>query len=385
MEGQLKAARLVCGWSQWQAVTRLEALGLQRGVSVPSRESLKTSLSRWENGHVQPHEPYRSLLIELYGVPAEELGLPVDAVIGIPLPRDGLGPTELTPESVELMRTLLGEYALADNSLGPAHLLHVVTQHVVRLEPMLLKVRNDLRADGLRLCSDFAELAGWLCQDAGKLEAAQHWTDRALDFAEELGDPSTRSYVLMRKSGIAADRNDRGRSVTLALASGRKLEELPSTVRALSLRQQAISFALAGDARASVRAASRAVDESGSLTVASPYGYVTPSYVLMEAGVSAYYLGRFDQAADHLGSAAARWPDAFHRDHGLCLARLAVAEAARGNVDVACSVGRDAIAVAEAAPSARTRSRMISLDKRLAPYDRTAFVSEFRQELAAFR
>lgn len=195
MDTQLKAARHARGWSQLRVLTQLEALGRQRGVAMPTRASLKTELSRWENGHVQPHEPYRSLLVELYATPPDDLGLPDDGLIHVPVPRNGIGPVELSEESVGLMRTLLSQFAAADNDIGAGHLLRLATQHVIRLEPMLLHVRGSLRADGLRLLSEFAELAGWFCQDAGRLDAALHWTDRALDFAEELGDPGRRAYV----------------------------------------------------------------------------------------------------------------------------------------------------------------------------------------------
>lgn len=33
------------------------------------------------------------------------------------------------------------------------------------------------------------EFGGWLFQDAGDLTCALHWTDRALDYALDLGDP----------------------------------------------------------------------------------------------------------------------------------------------------------------------------------------------------
>ena len=112
--------------------------------------------------------------------------------------------------------------------------------------------------------------------------------------------------------------------------------------------------------------------------------YVTLAYVLMESGVSAFHLDSHDVAAERLAQAAGMWPDAFPRDQGLCLARLAVVEAARGNLDVACSIGRDALTLVRVADSARTRSLLLSLGRRLAPYDRHAFVSGLRQELGSF-
>ncbi len=239
---------------------------------------------------------------------------------------------------------------------------------------------------GLQLCSRFAEFAGWLCQDAGDLSAAQHWTDRALDFVEEVGDAGARAYVLMRKSGIAADRREFGRAVSLAEAACRDLDRFPARLQALNLRQRAISLALAGERDEAERAIEQALDAVATAVDdgEDQFAYCTPAYVAMESGVSAYRLGRHDLAASRLADANASWPDGFARDRGLCLARLALVEAARGNLEVACEVGREAIGVATVADSARTRAVLVSLNRRLAPYDRNALVSEARSELTNF-
>ncbi len=389
METPMRAARLSRGWSQLRVVVQLEALGAGRGLPIPSRASLKTQLSRWENGHVTPHEPYSSLLAEIYELTTAELGLGSEPPGAARRPPYGsavrlLTPVRLTPDSVALMEELLGTYAHADNELGPRHLLHVASQHVLHLEPLLLNAPEELRRMGLRLCSRFSEFAGWLSQDAGDLDAAQHWTDRALDFVEEIEDTQIRSYVLMRKSGIAAERRDHARSVSLAVASGRDAQRLWPRVRALSLRQQAVSHALVGDELASQRAAKQAIEAAleGDEAGGEHWTYCTEAYVRMEAGSSALNLHRYRDAATQLAQAATTWPDGFARDQGLCLARLAIAEAAQGNIDSACAIGRDSVAVTKVADSARTRKVLVSLRQRLAPYDRLEFVSDLRRELA---
>jgi transcriptional regulator with XRE-family HTH domain len=381
METRLKAARESRQWSQLRLLSELLKRGRARGLPMPSQASLKTAISRWENGSHVPQEPYCELLAEIYETAPAALGLVTPP--GLPLQRSApLTANRLTPEAVTFLDSLFDSYAKADNAIGPGHLLQVACQHVVHLEPLLLTAKGGLRQDGLRLCSRFAEFAGWLCQDAGDLEAAQHWTDRALDFVEELGAVEARAYVLMRKSGIAAERQEHGRSASLAEASCKDLGRLPARLQALNLRQRAISYAVVGDERESERAVDQALRAMASVNGdVDQLGYCTPSYVAMESGVSAFHLGRLDVAAARLGEAAATWPDGFTRDQGLCLARLGVVEAARGNLELACAVGRDAIAVAQVADSARTRAVLVSLNRRLAPYDRVALVSEFRDGL----
>ena len=72
----LRDARRDRGWSQTTAVTRLRELAEAGRVNVASAASLKTQLSRWENGTV-PEEPYRTLLAELYGTELADLGIDV--------------------------------------------------------------------------------------------------------------------------------------------------------------------------------------------------------------------------------------------------------------------------------------------------------------------
>lgn len=72
----LREARRDKGWSQTAAVARLRALAEAGRVDVASAASLKTQLSRWENGTV-PEEPYRTLLAELYERDLADLGIDV--------------------------------------------------------------------------------------------------------------------------------------------------------------------------------------------------------------------------------------------------------------------------------------------------------------------
>jgi hypothetical protein len=65
--------------------------------------------------------------------------------------------------------------------------------------------RGTDRAEMLRFACQFTELGGWVFQDAADLVCAMHWTDRALDYALELGDQRVIAYTLMRKAVIATE------------------------------------------------------------------------------------------------------------------------------------------------------------------------------------
>jgi transcriptional regulator with XRE-family HTH domain len=71
----LAMAREERGWSQARLVAELEHRARAAGMAVMSRSSLKTALSRWENGHVVPDRHYRRLLADIFGLTNAELGI----------------------------------------------------------------------------------------------------------------------------------------------------------------------------------------------------------------------------------------------------------------------------------------------------------------------
>jgi len=379
MDTRLKAARQARGWSQSRLVLEIERLGQQRSVPVASRASLKTAVSRWENGHVTPDVSYAGLLAELLDTSPADLGL-VDepAMLWVPASTKG---GELSHDYLSAIGDLLAVYARADNAAGPGHLLGVIVHHLAELEAATAAARGSLREEAFATCSRYAEFAGWLCQDGRDLAKAESWTQRALDYLEAIDDNrSGRAYILMRKASIAADRKDHGRSVSLAVAAERTAALESPHLHAVALRQVAISHALSGDASESERAVDRAL---ATIAGASPAGsghlaYCTSAYVLMEAGVAAARLRQYDVAVERLVQALIEWPDGFERDRGLCLARAALVEAARGNIDASCELGKHAIQVVVAAESARTRGVLRSLDRRLAAHATATVVKEFR-------
>jgi transcriptional regulator with XRE-family HTH domain len=375
MDTPLKAARAAKGWSQLRLLVELEKAGQLHRLPMPERSSLKTQISRWENGHVTPHEPYITLLAEIYQALPADLGLdestPETRLAELPA---------LSAETVEVMNELLAGYVRADNAAGPSHLRAAVAAHLEGLEAQVVTAHGQLRRRVLEVCSNYAEFAGWLSQDAGDTQAALTFTARALDFLEEGGPPSARAYVLMRKSSIALDEHDYGRAMTLAEAACAESRAGTARLLALAFRQKAVACAAAGEERASCAS----VDEALSLDLQSDggvHGYCTPAYVSMEAGVAAWHLRQYDVVVARLAAALESWPAGFERDRALCLARLALTEAVRGNLELSCSVGAEAVTLVAATGSARARALLRTLHGRLAPYDRTTLVSEFRGEL----
>lgn len=74
MLNQLRTARDKRGWSQTRLISELEKRARSRSVTVMAPASLRTAISRWENGRVIPDVHYRRLLCDIYGLTEDELG-----------------------------------------------------------------------------------------------------------------------------------------------------------------------------------------------------------------------------------------------------------------------------------------------------------------------
>ena len=154
----LRAARGAQGWSQTDAARALAELARLRGVDVASPASLKTQLSRWENGHATPEAPYRALLAELYAESDVHLA-PEDSG-----PVDAPGPVErlrarvaaaaaVDAEVIALWRIQLTTARQLDDRLGAAGAAGAVRALLEQLDAVLPHLPDPDRRRPSRHCS----------------------------------------------------------------------------------------------------------------------------------------------------------------------------------------------------------------------------------------
>ena len=379
---RLRTARKARGWSQAQLIHALSRVAAAQGLVIPGHESMRIMLSRWENGHVQPDETYRGYLCTVYQADEPSLGL------ADPRTPTLVGHAVRTPEAsatliAHLNRTF-NELAKVDNQLGAAAVLAVAESDANLLSTLVGESRGPLRCEVLVLASRFAELCGWLRQDAGDVETAQRWSDRALDFAQELGDPDQLSYVLMRKSNLAIEIGQPARAIGLAEAALRQGVLLTPQLRAVALRQQALGHAMAGEVRPCVNALEAARDEvQGVDTVDARAGYVSSAYIGSEAGRCFVQLGQPARAEEVLRAALDAWPTDHERDRGHCLARLSSALLGLKEVDESAEMLMGAITVAGTTSSERLRNEIRCVGHRLSSWRRIDSVGEVTNALTA--
>ena len=413
---QLRGHRLRLNLTLEEVAEALIALAWERfAVRVGVNAGM---VGKWERGEKRPSRFYQRLFVLLYGVPAEQLGfrpagpsdqaaedvlvelgagegathplLPDSAAPGgarLPLPAIAT-PRRLDPEAVGRLGTILTEYAKIDNLLGPAHLLALTSLHLRFISELLTVAAGDGRAELLTVGARYAEFAGWLHQDAGNLQEAAYWSDRAMGWAEAAGKDLMVSYVLIRKSNQASSQGDANRTLGLARAALRGQDRLSPRARALALRQEARGQALSGDSTGCARALDAAREQAAApedrgeedriLT-----GYCTPAFVEMEAADCAMLLGQPDEAVVTFQRGLAGLPAQYQRDRAVNLARLAVAYAASREPERACAVAQEAAAMVHGTWSARAVGELRRLPTLLSAWPDLASAAELEATLAA--
>jgi len=386
----LKQARQSHGWSQEQAIVRIETLGRRMGIPLPTRTSLRTLLSAFENDHRNVPEQYRPIFCELYRATDAELGLQ-HASKALILPISPDPPARQierpTPEIIAYLTNVRIEHAKADALLGPRYLIPTVQSQMPLIEQLCQSARRSEREAILSIAARYAEFCGWLYQDSGRTEHAIFWTEQALDYAHELGEANLIAYILHRKSNIVTEAGSPGHGLGLASAALKTAKSLPPRIRAVSLRQQARAHALLSEPSEFKLAIDQALESASaedSEGYDNPARYCTPSYVIMEAGISWVELGKPDIAANVFYDSLRSWPEGTQtRDRGICLARLATVLAMQGDADKACRAGLEASAIAHSTGSARIRSQLKVMYNHLKPLAATdSAIQELEHQFA---
>lgn len=262
----------------------------------------------------------------------------------------------------------LNHYSAMDNLAGPQSLIGIVPQQLRYIDGLISNAHGKDRARLLYVAARFAEFAGWIYQDAGSLPSAMQMSSVAFDYADEIGDENLSSYILMRRSNIASDAARPELALKLAAASLKNIAHLSPRQSAVSLRQQAHSYARLGDEKACANALSTAFKyaERGVAAEEDIARYCTPEYLQMEAAHCWVELGKPGEAISTLQRGLAGWLPEYRRDLGLCLAMLAVAHAGNGQAEKAVMVGDHGVQIARETGSYRTETQLARIPAILA-------------------
>jgi tetratricopeptide (TPR) repeat protein len=283
------------------------------------------------------------------------------------------------------LREILHGYIEADRLMGSICVTGPISLQMPVVERACEVTRGADRAEMLRFASQFAEFGGWVFQDAADLACAMHWTDRALDYALELGDQRVIAYTLMRKAMIATESGNPAQGLGIANSALEHGNALTPRLRAVILRQRSYSNAALGEVLASARDSDIAIIEAvaGEKQVDEDRApYCTPTYAAMEAGASWVRLGHPKTALPILEKSRSDWPDHTQiRDYALCVSRLAAAYAAAGELEQACAAAEEVLALAQGLGSRRVVGQLGVLYRRLAKWRHDLVVADLRERL----
>jgi transcriptional regulator with XRE-family HTH domain len=276
-------------------------------------------------------------------------------------------------------------YVEADRLMGSLCVAGPIQLQMPVIEKACEVSRGADRIEMLRFACQFAEFGGWIFQDAGDLTCAMQWTNRALDYALELGDERVIAYTLMRKAMIATEGGTPAQGLGIADAALRRKDSLTPRLRAVILRQRSYSNAVLGEVIATARDADEAVTEAvagENQDEEDRAPYCTPTYAAMEAGASWVLLGHPKTAIPILEKSRSEWADHTEvRDYALCVSRLALAYAAAGDVERACAAADEVVALAQGLGSRRVVSQLSLLYRGLERWRRDPAVAGVRGRL----
>jgi transcriptional regulator with XRE-family HTH domain len=308
---QLRARRMVRGWSQEDVVRGLVGLGIETGERQLG--VTRSLVSRWERGVTRPRPPYPKLLCLLFEASAEDLGL-VSAspaasswadvagdTTGVDVERrellallyraagaapvwaalpPGLRPSPRQPAPRDCMAARDVEVMGAMEALGAIEALGALGGHPYRrlwagtptpalvnpavahlnLVSLLLGASRP-GAEQARLAAlagEAAEFVGWLAYDMGNLaQGCEHYRS-AIVYAEQAAHAHLRAYLIAGMSLWAGLLGDGGSAVRL-IEQARSL--VPShglpTAEAWLAAREAVAYARIGETSTAMHAVGR--------------------------------------------------------------------------------------------------------------------------------
>jgi hypothetical protein len=282
-------------------------------------------------------------------------------------------PARLDGEVLSYFQRALDGYYRADKMLGPRRLIGPVLAQIDVLDDLRCGARPPYADPLLRILARYGEMAGWLLEDSGDLDAAADWSRRAGAWAQCAGDTNMAAYMLVRQANIAALTGDHAAVVQLAGAAHRISGPIDPKLTALALQQQARGHARLGQQHDCFTLLDQAISTLREHPhVSDPdvpvylHHYDLPT--LHEQSAACYQIaGQADTAVTILENTIAATGQNLTRDRGHLTAKLAVAitHTTHPDPDRAASLGLHALTTARTTGSARIMRELWTLDTRL--------------------
>lgn len=355
--GTLRSERLARSWSLSDAARELGAVAARQGRVAGSPASLRTQLSRWENGRVAPDASSLALLAELFERPdlaATQAGHEEEGSGAARLRSAVARAAAVDDDAVEALRAQLVAHTGLDGTLGAAGAGAVVAAQLEHLADTVAHTCDPARrrvVTGL-LC-EVALLGGWQAFDQDALDVAHRRHRTAHDAARLAGDDVSAGQALAGQSAalLAAGLPQEAEAV---LRDGPAGGPGAAWVRIARAQLRAAT----GDAAGAATLFDAAADAAGAHRRAVTDVIWPPVARIRDATLAAHD----DRALDGLRETVED-PDLPARDRARLRAQLALALLARGAREEAAEQARRARALADGIGSHRV-GRLLTQDTR---------------------
>lgn len=315
----LRTARRTRGWSLTDTANRLVALGAERGVPVATVRSLRSQLSRWENGHALPEPGYRSLLAELLGESTATLGIEPSTSGPVASAADRLRAalaegTAVDERGIGLWRQQLSAARWLDDASGGAAAAGIVLALVDRLEHLLTHTaERRARVALAEILSDAAALAGAQALDRRAYDEAWRHHVHARRAAQTAANPLQHAAATAGLVDVLVDIDEPGVALALLAEARAEIGSEPDSAlsQATSAADGGVGARLAAATAVAQAAAGRSGEALASLVDAAPpvvVDRVYPAWLAVEIADLHRWRGR---ALVLLGADAA--PDELRR------------------------------------------------------------------------
>jgi tetratricopeptide (TPR) repeat protein len=363
MVTSLQGVRRHLGYTAAQVIDLLTRRADALHLPVANKASLKTKLSRWENGKEQPSEIYQRLFREIYGRTNAELGFPDE-------PEEDPEAAELRSrlavartldrETVEIFRHQVDHARRVDRRFGALTQLDQLRIQIHQVQQLLTYRAGPQRSALAGVLVEASTLAGWQALDRAAL--GQAWThyERAKAAAREAESAALLAHATAEQAFVLIDLDEITAAVD-QLAHARSIAEgtatpLPRAWLAAAHGETLAAAGHADDAR-------RAFDTASALLPADPIDPALPFLFLGDSHLDRWRgnaLARLGapEAIDQLTAALVRLPADFIRARTGLLVDLAYVHAATGDRDATLTHAQQARRLAAAIKSDRHQRRL---------------------------
>lgn len=275
---------------------------------------------------------------------------------------------------VETVRQTTNVFRRLDNRYGGGYSRSDVTAFLTSsVEPKLRhgRANSEIRNDLFSAAAELYQLAGWMAYDTGQAEAGRAHLRHALRLSQEAGNDALSAEMFAGMSHQAAFYGAPDDAIDLALAA-RQLSDRTglAALKAEAAVMEAHGFALQGDKKASISALRNAEQSFARVSRDDGpawLGYFDDAYMAAKFAHTFRDLGQ-PKEAEMFARRSLSMNDGYERGRLFNTVLLASTLADQRRVDEACTIGTDAVAMAQSVRSVRSAAYLADLARRLEPF-----------------